>query len=140
MIHINTMTTYPAVRQPVHLEGHSWQIETTNALPEDIVSISQGARIYMHDDTIMQPMEPKQPLLPNQGEKLEQIIAAKKSIAMYQAVSQNGGGKLSLTQAYILKNNEDVRQAYVAKEQKAHNQSLIAAYQSGQETALNEYA
>ena len=94
----------------------------------------------MHDDTIMQPMELKQPLLPNQGEKLEQVIAVKKSIAMYQAVSQNGDGKLSLTQAYILKNNEDVRQAYVAKEQKTHNQSLITAYQSGQETALNYYA
>ena len=140
MIHVNTISTYPAVMQSAHLEDHSWQGETTNTLPEDVVSISQGARIYMHDDTIMQPMELKQPLLPNQGDTLEQVIAAKKSIAMYQAVSQNGDGKLSLTQAYILKNNEDVRQAYVAKEQKAHNQSLIAAYQSGQETALNYYA
>ena len=106
----------------------------------ETVNISSQARMKLWADDIMHPMEPNQPSLPNQGEKLAQFVEVKKSIATYQAVSNLNNGKLSLTEAYILKNNEDVRQAFVAKEYKAHQQNLIAAYKSGHESTLNLYA
>ena len=140
MININSMTTNLPMIGSSTPSQLTQPVNNKAMASNETVNISSQARMNLWADDIMHPMEPNQPSLPNQGEKLAQFVEVKKSIATYQAVSNLNNGKLSLTEAYILKNNEDVRQAFVAKEYKAHQENLIAAYKSGHESTLNLYA
>lgn len=86
-----------------------------------IVQLSSQAQALSAAD---RPSIPENPKLLNDG----QYVEAKKSIAKYNAYQNLTDDSLSAKEVYVVKNNDEVRQAVVAKEAMEQQAKLLAVY------------
>jgi len=91
-----------------------------------VVKLSSQAQALSLTD---RPGIPEKPSLPNDG----QYVEAKKSIAKYNAYQNLTDDKLSIKEAYVVKNNDEVRQAVVAKEAMEQQAKLLEVYSNASE-------
>lgn len=97
------------------------QAPAVNEVSSTVVQLSSQAQALSAAD---RPSIPENPTLPNDG----QYIEAKKSIAKYNAYQNLTDDSLSAKEAYVVKNNDEVRQAVVAKEAMEQQAKLLAVY------------
>jgi len=102
------------------------QAPAVNESESSVVQLSSQAKALSAAD---RPSIPENPTLPNDG----QYIEAKKSIAKYNAYQNLTDDKLSTKEAYVVKNNDEVRQAFVAKEAMEQQAKLLAVYANAHE-------
>lgn len=102
------------------------QAPAVNESESSVVQLSSQAKALLAAD---RPSIPENPTLPNDG----QYIEAKKSIAKYNAYQNLTDDKLSAKEAYVVKNNDEVRQAVVATEAMEQQAKLLAVYANANE-------
>jgi len=118
---IQTSNHYAQVGQSSTAKVQPTQAPTTVETASSVVQLSSQAQALSAAD---RPSIPENPKLPNDG----QYVEAKKSIAKYNAYQNLTDDSLSAKEAYVVKNNDEVRQAVVAKEAMEQQAKLLAVY------------
>ena len=103
------------------MEQAQVQAPAVNEISSTVVQLSSQAQALSAAD---RPSIPENPTLPNDG----QYIEAKKLIAKYNTYQNLTDDSLSAKEAYVVKNNDEVRQAVVAKEAMEQQAKLLAVY------------
>ena len=103
------------------MEQAQVQAPAVNEVSSKVVQLFSQAQALSAAD---RPSIPENLTLPNDG----QYIEAKKSIAKYNTYQNLTDDSLSAKEAYVVKNNDEVRQAVVAKEAMEQQAKLLAVY------------